>query len=64
MWNYKIAMATFRTSRCQDGEEVLKFYEWRCLGIKRHFGKPKHMKDHIKKNSNGYFVETLQTFST
>ena len=21
MWNYKIAMATFRTSHCQDGDE-------------------------------------------
>ena len=62
MWNYKIAMATFRTSRCQDGEEVLKFYEWRCQGIKRHFGKPKRKKDHIKKDSNRYFVEKLRPF--
>ena len=23
MWNYKIAMATFRLSQCQDGDEVL-----------------------------------------
>ena len=23
MWNYKIAMATFRTSQCQDGDEVI-----------------------------------------
>ena len=23
MWNYKIALATFRTSQCQDGDEVL-----------------------------------------
>ena len=23
MWNYKIAMATFRLSQCQDGNEVL-----------------------------------------
>ena len=29
MWNYKIAMATFRTSQCQDGDEVLKYHEWR-----------------------------------
>ena len=64
MWNYKIAMATFHTPRCQDGEEVLNFYEWRCQGIKRHFGKPKHKKDHIKKDSNRYFVEALRTFWT
>ena len=25
--NYKIPKATFRTSQCQDGDEVLKFYE-------------------------------------
>ena len=31
-------MATFRTPQCQDGEEVLKFYEWRCQGMKRLFG--------------------------
>ena len=23
MWNYKTAMATFRLSQCQDGDEVL-----------------------------------------
>jgi len=28
MWNYKIAMATYRTSQCQDGDEVLKCHEW------------------------------------
>ena len=26
MWNYKIAMATFCTSQCQDGEGNLKCY--------------------------------------
>ena len=40
MWNYKIAMATFGTSQCQDGDEVLKCHEWRCQVIKRHFRKP------------------------
>ena len=34
MWNYKIAKATFRTSQCQDSDEVLKCYEWRNQGIK------------------------------
>ena len=23
MWNYKIAMATFRMTQCQDGDELL-----------------------------------------
>ena len=64
MWNYKIAMATFRTSQCQDGGEVLKFHEWRCQGIKRPFWSPKHKKEHIKKDSNRYFVETFRKFWT
>ena len=50
MWNGKITMATFRTSQCKDGDEVLKFYEWRWQGIKRRFVKPKHTKEHIKKD--------------
>ena len=53
MWNYKIAMATFHTSQCQDGDEVLICYEWRRQGIKR----LKHMNEHIKKDSNRDFVE-------
>ena len=62
MWNYKIAFAAFRTSQCQNGDEILKFYEWTCQGIKRRFGKPKHTKEHIKKDSNRYFVETFRKF--
>ena len=31
-WKYKITMATFRTSQCQDGKENSKCYEWRCQG--------------------------------
>ena len=58
MWNYKIAIATFRTSQCQDGDEVLK---WRCQGTKRRFRKPEHTTEHIKKDSNRYFVEKLWT---
>ena len=46
MWNYKIAMATFRTSQCQDGD-----------ALERRFRKPEHTKQHIKKDSNKYFVE-------
>ena len=34
MWNYKIVMATFCKSQCQDGDEVSTFYEWQCQGIK------------------------------
>ena len=26
MWNYKIAMATFHTSQCQDGDRDIKWY--------------------------------------
>ena len=47
-------MATFRM--CQDGDEVLQFYEWKCQGIKRRFRKTKDTKDSVK-NSNRYFVE-------
>ena len=47
-------MATFLM--CQDGDEVLKFYEWKCQGIKRRFRKTKDTKDSVK-NSNRYFVE-------
>ena len=49
MWNYKIAMATFRTSQCQDGDEVLKCREWRCQGTQVN----------IKKDSNRYFAENV-----
>ena len=61
MWNYKIAMAIFRTSQCQDGDEVLKCHEWRCQGTKRRFRKPEHTKEHIKIDSNKYFVEKFWT---
>ena len=33
--NCKIAMATFRTSQGQDGDEVYTIHEWRWQGIKR-----------------------------
>ena len=44
-------MATIRTSQCQDGDEVLKCHEERR--------KPEHMKEHVKKYTNRYFVEKL-----
>ena len=53
MWNYQIAMATFRTSQCQDGDEVLKCHEWRCHGTKN------ATQENIKKDSNRYFAENV-----
>ena len=50
-------MATIRTSQCQDGDEFLKCHEWKRQRIKRRFRKPEHMKEHIKKDSNRYFLE-------
>ena len=35
--NYSIILATFRTSQCQDSDEILKCYEGRYQGIKRRF---------------------------
>ena len=64
IWNYKIAMATFLTLQCQYGFKVLKCYELRCQGLKRHFRKPKHMMEHIMKNSNKYFVEKFRNLGT
>ena len=63
MWNYKIAMATFRTSQYQDGDKVLKCHGRRCQGTKRRFRKPEQTKEHINKDSNGYFVEKLWTLA-
>ena len=39
-------MATFRTSQCQDDDEVLKCRERRCQGTKRRFRKPEHTREH------------------
>ena len=63
MWNYKIAMATFRTSPCQDGDEVLKCREWRCQGTRR-FRKPEkpenlRTQENIQKDSNRNFAEKV-----
>ena len=51
MLNYKLAVATFRRSEYQDGDEVLKFMNRDV----RRFGKPKHTKEHVQKDSNGFF---------
>ena len=54
-------MRTCRASQCQDGDEVLKCYEWRCQGIKASLRKPKDTKEHIKKDCiNKYFFERLE----
>ena len=57
-------MATFTTSQCQIGDEVLKCYEWRCQGTKRQFREPKQTKEYIEEDSNKYFVEQFWKFST
>ena len=52
-------MASFRTSQCQDGDEVSKCHERRCQGIKRRLKKLEHTKEHIKKDSNRYIDYVL-----
>ena len=65
MWNYKIAMATFHgSSQCQGGDEVLKCRESTCQGTKGRFRKPEHTEEHIKKDSNRYFVQKFWKFWT
>ena len=49
MWNYKIATATFRTSQCQDGDEVLKKDALDNLNTQ----------ENIKKDSTRYFAEIV-----
>ena len=58
MWNYKIAMATLRTSQCQDGDEVLKCREWRCQGTKDAL-ENLNTQQNIKKDSNRYPAEKV-----
>ena len=57
-------MSTFCTSQCQDVVKVLKYHEWRCQGFKRRVRKPKHTKEHIKKDPIKYFVEKFLYFWT
>ena len=58
MCNYKIAMATLRTSQCQDGDEVLKCREWRCQGTKDAL-ENLNTQQNIKKDSNRYPAEKV-----
>ena len=46
----------------QPSVRLIKCYEWRCQGIKRRFRKPEHTKEHIKKDSNRYFVKKFWKF--
>ena len=57
MWNYKIAMATFRTSQCQDGDEVLKCRE--CVRAQKNALENLNTQENIKKDSNRYFAENV-----
>ena len=60
MWNYKIAMATFRTSQCQDGDEVLKCREWTVnedVRAQKDILENLNTQENIKKDSNRYFAE-------
>ena len=60
MWNNKIAMATFSTCCAKMVAKFKKENEWRCQGIKRRFRKPKHSKEHIKRDSIKYFLENAE----
>ena len=49
-------MATFRTSQCQDGDDVLNVMNEDIKAfLKRHF-ETKHKKERMKKDSNRCFV--------
>ena len=56
-----------RMPQYQDGVKVLEYYEWRCEGNNRRFRKPKHTKEHFKKDSNRYILsknlENCELFS-
>ena len=52
-------MATFRTSQCQDGDEVLKYRDYENVRAQKRFRKPEHTKEHIKKDSNRCFVKKI-----
>ena len=58
MWNYKIAMATFRTSQCQDGDEVLNAVN-EDVRAKKDALENLNTQENIKKDSNRYFAEKV-----
>ena len=47
-------------SQSKDGVKVFFFLEWKCKGIKRRFRISNQAKEHIKKDSNRYFVEQFK----
>ena len=58
MWIYKIAMATFRTSQCQDGDEVLNAVN-EDVRAKKDALENLNTQENIKKDSNRYFAEIV-----
>ena len=54
MWNYKIAMATLRTSQCQDGDEVNEDVRAQKDALEN-----LNTQENIKKDSNRYFAEKV-----
>ena len=58
MWNYKIGMATFRTSQCQDADEVLKCVNEDVRAQKDALGNL-NTQENVKKDSNRYFAEIV-----
>ena len=63
VWNYKIAMATVRSSACQDGDEVLKDREWRCQAQKDSLENLNTQRN-INKDSNRYLPKKSEKFWT
>ena len=57
MWNYKTAMATFRTSQCQNGDAVVKCSEWRWA--QKDALENLKTQENIKKDSNRYFAKKV-----
>ena len=53
MWNYKISMATLRTSQCQDGDEVLS----EDVRAQKDALENLNTQENIKKDSNRYFAK-------
>ena len=56
MWNNKIATAIFRTSQCQDGDEVLKFYEMDVRALKDVL---ENLKTHERAHQEGFSVTSI-----
>ena len=54
-------MATFRTSQCQDGVEVLTCYERRCQGLKRRLKKLNTRKSTSKRILTRILSEITET---